>query len=85
MDCFYRANIGAGTAIGTNFSVNHIDITLRNRFYRAFIDAAATSSAIIINYISHIIRFLVKQSVLGATNLSAFFDFKNKYAGIQII
>jgi hypothetical protein len=56
VNCFYRAYIGAGTAIGTNFGVNFIDIAFGDSFYRALIDAASACSTIVVNYISHIVR-----------------------------
>ncbi len=34
MDCFGRTNFCAGTTVGTNVRINHIDITFRNSFNR---------------------------------------------------
>jgi hypothetical protein len=53
MDCFYRANVGTGTTISASFRIDFVDITFRDSFHGAFIDAGSTSSAIIINFISH--------------------------------
>ncbi len=53
MNCFNRAYICACSAVGANFRVNLIDITFGNRFNGALIDAGSTSSAIIINFVSH--------------------------------
>lgn len=53
MNCLYRANVGAGTTIGTYIRVNLIDITLRYSLNRTFIDTGSASCAVIINFVSH--------------------------------
>jgi hypothetical protein len=53
MNRLNRAYIGASAAVGAYFGINLIDITFRNRFHRTFVNAGATSSAIVIYYISH--------------------------------
>jgi hypothetical protein len=53
MNCLYRANVGAGTTIGTYIRVNLIDITLRYSLNRTFIYTGSASCAIIINNVSH--------------------------------
>ncbi len=53
MDCLYRAYISACAAVGADFRIDLIDITLRNSFHRAFIDTSSASCAICINYIGH--------------------------------
>jgi hypothetical protein len=59
VDCLYRANISAGTAIGANIRINLIDVTFRNGINRALIDAGAAGGAIICDYVSHLFSVLV--------------------------
>jgi len=47
MNCLDRANVGAGTTIGTNIRVDLIDITLRYSLNRTLIYAGSASCAII--------------------------------------
>jgi len=47
MDSLNRANVGAGTTIGTYIRVNLIDITLRYSLNRTFIYTGSASCAII--------------------------------------
>jgi hypothetical protein len=53
MNSFYRANIGTGTAIGTDFCVDFIDIAWRDSLYWTFINTGTTCGTIFINFISH--------------------------------
>ncbi len=53
MNCLYRANVGAGTTIGTYIRVNLIDITLRYSLNRTFIYTGSASCAVICNFVSH--------------------------------
>jgi hypothetical protein len=57
MNCLYRANISAGTTISAYIGINFINIAFRNCFYRTFVDACSASSAIFINFISHLYYF----------------------------
>ena len=57
MNCLNRANVGAGTTIGTYIRVNLIDITLGYSLNRTFIYTGSASCAILINYVSHYICF----------------------------
>jgi len=57
MNCFNRANVCAGTAVGTYIGIYLIDITFRNSINRAFVNAAAACSAIVIDYVSHFTVF----------------------------
>jgi hypothetical protein len=54
MDCFYGANIGAGTAVGTYIGVYFVNIAFRNSFNRTFVNACSASCAIIGYFVSHI-------------------------------
>jgi hypothetical protein len=47
MNCLNRANVGAGTTIGTYIRVNLIDVTLRYSLNRTFIYTGSASCAII--------------------------------------
>jgi hypothetical protein len=53
MNCLDRANVGAGTTIGTYIRVNLIDITLRYSLNRTFIYTCSASCAVICNFVSH--------------------------------
>jgi hypothetical protein len=53
MDRLYRANIGAGAAVGADFGIDLVDVTFRDRFNGALVDAGSASSAIFIYFISH--------------------------------
>jgi hypothetical protein len=57
MNCLYRANISAGTAVSAYIRIDFVNIAFRNCFYRTFVDACSASSAIFINYISHLNYF----------------------------
>jgi hypothetical protein len=57
MNSAYRANISTCTTIGADRSVDFVNVTSRNCFYRAFADAGSASSTIIRNYVSHFIYF----------------------------
>ena len=58
MNSLNRANVGAGTTIGTHIRVNPIDITLRYGLNRTFIYTGSASCAIIRNFVSHYKSFL---------------------------
>lgn len=47
MNCFYGANVGAGTTIGTYIRINLVDITLRYSLNRTFIYTGSASCAVI--------------------------------------
>jgi hypothetical protein len=47
MNCFYRAYIGAGSAIGANIGIDLVDISFRDSINGTFINAGAASSAVI--------------------------------------
>ena len=68
MNCLYRANICAGTAIGAYVRVNFIDITFRYCFNRTLIYACSASCAIIINFVSHFYSILVNY-IINRTNI----------------
>ncbi len=53
MDRLYRANISTCAAIGADFGINFIDVTLRDSFNGAFVDAGSASGAIVTYFISH--------------------------------
>ncbi len=53
MNCFGGAYLCAGAAVGTNFRINHIDVTLRDSINRAFVDTCSASNTIFSNYVSH--------------------------------
>ena len=59
MNSLNRANICAGATISAKIRIYHINIAFRNSLNRAFIDATATCSTIIINYVSHNVMNLV--------------------------
>jgi hypothetical protein len=59
VNCFNRANICTRTAIGAYVGIYLVDVAFADRINRAFVDAAATSSAIFIDYVSHCYMFLV--------------------------
>ena len=59
MNCFNGANIGTCATFRTDFGVNFINITFRNCFNGAFIDAGSASGAILINFVSHNFVILV--------------------------
>jgi hypothetical protein len=61
MNCFNRANIRANTTIGAKIGVNLVDITLGDSLNGTFVNAAATSGAIVVNYISHFERILISK------------------------
>lgn len=52
-DGFYGANISARTAVGADIGVDYVDIAFGNGINGAFIDAGATSCAVIGNFVSH--------------------------------
>ncbi|HSO78238.1 MAG TPA: hypothetical protein VLQ76_06705 [Bacteroidales bacterium] len=56
MNCLNRANVGAGTTIGTYIRINLIDITLGYSLYRTFIYTGSASGAILIDFVSHYFR-----------------------------
>jgi hypothetical protein len=56
-NCFYRANISAGAAIGTNISVDFIDITFGDSFNRTLVNASSASGAVVRNNVSHFFKF----------------------------
>lgn len=47
MNCLNRANVGAGTTIGTYIRVYLVDVTLRYSLNRTFIYTSSASCAII--------------------------------------
>ena len=53
MNCLYRANVGAGTTIGTYIRVNLIDITLSYCLNRTFIYTGSASCAVFRNFVCH--------------------------------
>jgi hypothetical protein len=53
MNCLNRANVCASSTIGANFRIDFINIAFRDSFNRALVDAGSTSSAIIIDFVSH--------------------------------
>ena len=68
MNSFNRANIYTGGAIGAFFSINYIDITFSNSFFRAFIYTRTACSTFIIYYVCHFKFKLMGETKLG-TNL----------------
>jgi hypothetical protein len=52
-DRINRADVCTGTTVGADIRINHIDITFRNSFNRALIDAGAASCTVISYFISH--------------------------------
>gem|GEM_PF-1023170 len=56
---FNRTYISTRTTVGAFIRINFINITLRNSFYRAFINASTACGAIIINYVSHVSIVLI--------------------------
>lgn len=46
--------IGAGTTISAFVWINFVNITLRNRFNRTFVNAGSACRAIIVNNVGHI-------------------------------
>ncbi len=59
MDSLRGAYIGAGTALCALLRVDRILFTFRDSANGAFIDASAASDAIVTNYVSHFVCFLV--------------------------
>jgi hypothetical protein len=57
-DCFDGTYISTCAAIGAEFRIDLVNVTLTYRLNRTFIDAGAACSAIIGNYISHIFRII---------------------------
>ncbi len=86
MNCFNRAYICASTAISAYIRVNYVNITFRNSVYGAFIDAAATSSAIFINYISHLFDlFLVSKIDLFRHKDNVFLKNSHLFSRLSVI
>jgi hypothetical protein len=56
VNCFNRTYISAGTAIGTNISVDFIDITFSDSFNRTLVNASSASGAVVRNNVSHFVR-----------------------------
>ena len=58
-DCFNWTYVSTCAAVSTELRINHINISFSNSFHGAFIDTGSTGSAIIRNYVSHIIKFRI--------------------------
>ena len=82
MNCLNRAYVGAGTTIGTYIRVNLIDITFGYCLNRTFIDACAASSAIIIDFVSHLYNFWFLLNIIDAQK---YLNFLNRKGKIKII
>jgi hypothetical protein len=54
MNCFDRAYIGAGAAIGAFRRIDHIDISFRNSLFRTFVDACTACRTFIIYNVCHL-------------------------------
>ena len=79
MNCLYRANFSAWTAIGTYIRIDFIDFTFRYCFHRAFIYAGSASSTVVTNFVSHLNLFLVNYTTITQTYLK-FFKCKRIFA-----
>ncbi len=53
MNRFYRANIRAGTTIGTYFWINFVNVAGGDRFHWTFINTGTTCGTIFRNLVSH--------------------------------
>ena len=68
MNCFNRAYIDAGCAIGAFLGIDHIDVSFRNGLFRAFVNASAACSTFIVYYMCHLYGFKMGKTILD-TNL----------------
>jgi len=57
-NCFNRAYISAGTAIGADIGVDFIDITFGDSFNRTLVNASSASGAVVRNNVSHFVVVL---------------------------
>jgi len=57
MNCLNRANICARTTVGANIRIDLINIPFGNCLNGAFVDTGTASSAIFVDFVSHVYDF----------------------------
>jgi hypothetical protein len=58
VDTLNRTNGSAVATIGTDFSIDHVDVTFTNALNRALIDTSSTSGTLISNHVSQGVHLL---------------------------